>query len=144
MILKVTGNSMWPLLKKGDFICISKTETIVNGDIITVLNSYGKILTHRVVDEINLITKGDNHVYPEKPLYGNQYKVLGKLNSIKRDNQNINIDSYNHLFYCFSKFEVKLYSGIKRIVRIDKIVYLIKAIIYSVFIFFFKRLSWKK
>jgi len=76
---------MWPLLKNGDSIFVSRARTIEKGDIITVNNHYGRTLTHRVLDEVNLTTKGDNNVFPEKPLLGKSYEMIGKLDYIIDD-----------------------------------------------------------
>ena len=86
MILRVNGNSMWPLLKNGDEISVSKKlGELKNGDIITVHNSYGRILTHRIIDEVRLITKGDNNTFPERPLKGTSYKFIGKMEYMYRN-----------------------------------------------------------
>jgi len=53
---------MWPLLKNGDSIAISEVTSVQKGDIITVQNMYNRILTHRVIYEKDLVTKGDNNV----------------------------------------------------------------------------------
>jgi len=88
---------MWPLLENGDEIFISNIENINKGDIITVHNTYGRILTHRVIDDLNLITKGDNNVFPEKPLDGSAYKLLGKLEYIIREGQKVYINNMGYV-----------------------------------------------
>lgn len=129
---------MWPLLENGDSISISKVSSVQKGDIITVQNPYNRILTHRVMHEKELITKGDNNVFPEKALTGKSFKLLGKVDYVIRDGKHINIDHYNTIFYKYSTMEMKVYAFIKKIVPVNSIIYFIKQITYPIFIFILK------
>lgn len=75
----VRGNSMYPLLREGDIIILSKKspEEIKVGDIIVYRSLKGNLIVHRVIG-IELVngvyyfkTKGDNNVLDDKFL--NEY-----------------------------------------------------------------------
>lgn len=129
---------MWPLLENGDSIAISEVTSVQKGDIITVQNSYNRILTHRVIHEEDLVTKGDNNVFPEKALAGKNYKLLGKVDYVIRNGKHISIDHYNTIFYKYSIAEMKVYAFIKKILPVNSIIYFIKQITYPIFIFILK------
>ncbi|MCL7753097.1 S24/S26 family peptidase [Polaribacter sp. Z022] len=130
---------MWPLLKNGDEILVSKNSyELRKGDIITVHNSYGRILTHRIIDEKKLITKGDNNVFPEKALIGSSYKLIGKVAYVIKNGKKNDINKLNTIFFKYSFFEMKIYASIKNYIPFNTFIYCLKKITYSSFIFIVK------
>ncbi len=81
----ITSGSMWPVLKKGDFILIKGIQSendIKVGDIIVYKNPKGFTI-HRII-EINgdtITTKGDANNVSDTPI--NFSDVIGKLFTIK-------------------------------------------------------------
>ncbi len=81
----ITSGSMWPVLKKGDFILIKGLQSendIKVGDIIVYKNPKGFTI-HRIT-EINgdtITTKGDANNVSDTPI--NFSDVIGKLFTIK-------------------------------------------------------------
>ncbi|KGL59135.1 hypothetical protein PHEL85_3409 [Polaribacter sp. Hel1_85] len=130
---------MWPLLKDGDEILVSNDSCVLKkGDIITVCNRYGRILTHRIIDEVTLVTKGDNNVYPEKALLKTSFELLGKVDYVIKKGRKININKYNTIFLKYSSFEMKTYAYIKKHIPFNSLIYSIKKIMYPIFIFTLK------
>ena len=62
-ILKVSSNSMFPTIKKDDYIVIKKQENYEIGDIITFKSKENCLITHRIIEKYEnvFITKGDNN-----------------------------------------------------------------------------------
>ena len=62
-LLIVKSNSMYPTLKKGDFILIKRNNDYKKGDIITYDYESNYLVTHRIIEKNNnfFITKGDNN-----------------------------------------------------------------------------------
>lgn len=60
-IYKVEGNSMSPTLKNNDYVCIKKTKSFKQGDLIA-FEYNNKLLVRRVIalsnDEVNIDTNG--------------------------------------------------------------------------------------
>lgn len=76
----ITSGSMWPSLKKGDFILIKgidSKEEIKVGDIIVYKNPKGFTI-HRVIqmDEDTLVTKGDANNTNDSPI--KYEEIIGK------------------------------------------------------------------
>ena len=62
-ILKVSSNSMFPTIKKDDYIVIKKQKDYEIGDIITFKSKEDCLITHRIIEQYEnvFITKGDNN-----------------------------------------------------------------------------------
>ena len=62
-ILKVSSNSMFPTIKKDDYIVIKKQKDYEIGDIITFKSKENCLITHRIIEKYEnvFITKGDNN-----------------------------------------------------------------------------------
>ena len=62
-ILKVSSNSMFPTIKKDDYIVIKKQKDYEIGDIITFKSKEDCLITHRIIEKYEnvFITKGDNN-----------------------------------------------------------------------------------
>lgn len=96
--LRVSGKSMYPLIKPGDSIRIEKCApgALAIGDIITFKKD-GIYLTHRVLwvrkkdNGIILITKGDNEINVDSPVSPNH--IVGKALAIKRANRTLDLES---------------------------------------------------
>ena len=94
--LRVSGNSMHPLIKQGDSIRIEKCApgALAIGDIIT-FNKKGIYFTHRVLwrirkgNGIRLITKGDNEINVDPPVSPNH--ILGKVVAIHGANRTLHL-----------------------------------------------------
>jgi len=126
---------MWPLLKNGDYIYISSLGRLQKGDILAIKNSRNLIITHRLVDEKKLITKGDNFVFPEKPYIGTKYEILGKLEHLIVNGKEISIKPYDKRFCKFSIAEMKFYRFLYKIIPIKRCIYFIRQVVYLSFIF---------
>ena len=96
--LRVSGRSMYPLMRDGDPIYIEKCDPkeLSIGDIITFKKD-GLYVTHRVLwltkkgNGIRLITKGDNEINTDPPV--SPVSVLGKVASIQRGNRTLHIST---------------------------------------------------
>lgn len=96
--LRVSGKSMLPLIKQGDYIRIEKCApgALAIGDIITFKKD-GIYFTHRVLwilkkgNGIRLITKGDNEIDVD-PLVSSNH-IVGKAVAIKRTNRTLDLES---------------------------------------------------
>ena len=89
-VLMVKSNSMYPIVKTGDFIIVAKKDRYNIDDIITYKNDNGYLITHRIIENIEneFITKGDNNnVQDEKKvkiedIKGNTIIIINKRNQI--------------------------------------------------------------
>ena len=96
----VEGESMNPVLKRGDIISIRaiSPEKIRLGDIV-VFATNGALCVHRLIMKIHrggrfiLITKSDNALVIDRPFYDK--KLLGKVVEIKKDVMTLNLESYS-------------------------------------------------
>jgi len=87
--LCVGGNSMYPHLRKGDYVTISKIpfKDIKKGDII-VFRSASKFIAHRVIKKKHtgssfvFITKGDSCKKPDSPV--NRERYFGRIEAFER------------------------------------------------------------
>jgi signal peptidase I len=113
--LRVSGKSMFPLMKQGDSIRIERCapEVIGLGDIITFKRA-GTYYTHRLLcvvkrgDGIRLITKGDSEINTDPPVPPDQ--VLGRVAAIQKKNRTLYLKTpfwrfMNRLFGVFSLVE---------------------------------------
>jgi signal peptidase len=101
--LRVSGKSMYPLIRKGDPIHIEKCDpnTLSTGDIITFRKD-DIYVTHRMLcvvkkgDTIKLITKGDNETTTDRPISPDQ--ILGKVVALERTGRTIHFGSTSWRF----------------------------------------------
>lgn len=114
--LAVTSNSMTPLIKTGNQICLAKTtpSQLLPGDIITIeKESY--LLTHRfysLSDTNRLITKGDRPLQFDPP--AKESKLIGKVIAIQQNGNYLPLDQgsgkmLNQHMHWLAKVETKLY-----------------------------------
>lgn len=96
-IVKISGNSMEPLLYNGDIAFVSKMERYFIGDVVIfkyVIDGSEKLLSHRLIfeDEYHYYCKGNNSLNIEEitPL-----DVLGKITSAERHEKKIQVDLCN-------------------------------------------------
>ena len=111
--IKTFGDSMFPLLQDGDIVLIKKVKFLkIKVNDIVCFKRKNHLVTHRVVYKTTkyTITKGDNNPFSDGKIRPD--KILGRVASIKRDGQNLNIEDI-YLFQSSIYFE-----EIKRIVRI--------------------------
>lgn len=96
--LRVSGKSMYPLIRQGDSIRLEKCTagTLAIGDIITFKKD-GNYFTHRLLrttkrsNGIRLITKGDNEINSDPPV--SPVSILGKVASIQRGNRTLRLNT---------------------------------------------------
>lgn len=94
----LTGNSMHPLIRKGDRVHIQGCDPrdLSAGDIITYRND-ALYVTHRVLwirrrgTDIRLIAKGDSEITVDPPL--SPEHILGKVAAIGRANRTLNLET---------------------------------------------------
>lgn len=115
---KVTGDSMHPLIRRGDCVHIQGCDPrdLSAGDIITYRND-GLYVTHRVLwvkrrgADIRLITKGDSEITADPPLSAEH--IIGKVAAIRRANRTLGLEAphwrlLNHLLWMLSLGEATL------------------------------------
>ena len=94
---QVSGTSMLPLVRAGDYVRIKKISgDLRRGDIVVFQKSNG-LITHRVLrisrtDDNNktLLTKGDNSIVPDPPILSSA--IIGKVIAIRRNNHEMRLD----------------------------------------------------
>ena len=112
--LYVGGNSMYPHLRKKDYVTITKTpfDELKKGDVI-VFKGFLKFIAHRIIkivrmpEEIQVITKGDSCRKSDTPI--SQDKYIGKIISFERNGHYRNLESlffnrYNFFLACISLY----------------------------------------
>lgn len=125
--LRVTGTSMFPFLKTGSYVTISRVplSELKIGDIIFCRCDDGSFKLHRliVIQNKMLITKGDALGFPDKPFEKKDYQ--GKVIRIERhrphavinrDMELRSIQTANYLFATYSRLKLHLirkYFGFK-------------------------------
>ncbi len=107
----LTGNSMHPLIRKGDRVHIQGCDPrdLSAGDIITYRND-ALYVTHRVLwirrrgTDIRLIAKGDSEITVDPPL--SPEHILGKVAAIGRANRTLNLEtpSWRFINRCLGLF----------------------------------------
>lgn len=107
LTIKVTGNSMRPFVKSGDYVLIKRcalSQTVI-GDIIAVvsLRELWKdtiLSVHRLIWKkyTRFITKGDSISFLERLNIGKDVKFIGKVISIIRGNKIISADNQRDNF----------------------------------------------
>ena len=78
-ILIVVSNSMEPTIQEGELIMIKENSQYEIGDIVTYLDSYDMLITHRIhqIDEYSFLAKGDNNAIVDPNTSMN--KIEGKV-----------------------------------------------------------------
>lgn len=94
----VGGYSMFPFLQRNDTVLIKKEpfNSLKKGDIIVFL-SVNKLIAHRIIairkmnSQITFITKGDSHIYFDRPITEDRY--FGKITEFRRKNKLVTLDA---------------------------------------------------
>jgi signal peptidase I len=120
--LPVSGISMLPLLRAGDYVRIKQiSEDLHRGDIV-VFQKSNVLITHRILciskaddSSMSLLTKGDNSIFPDPPIKSRV--IIGKVVAIRRNNREMRLDNRgwqitNHLIGLLISVLVMLYSAI--------------------------------
>jgi len=96
-LLPITGNSMLPFLREGDYVLLSHGRAGVRrGDLVVFRQGEG-LVAHRVLrivsgdDTTTFMTKGDHATRFDPPL--NASEVLGRVLAIKRGRQYMRLDT---------------------------------------------------
>ncbi len=87
--LPVTGDSMFPCMRPGDVLSISRSgEAIREGDVV-VFERHRRLVAHRVVDCTGafIITRGDRLRHSDQPVP--RSAILGRVCSIQRSGREI-------------------------------------------------------
>lgn len=121
--LFVGGNSMYPHLRKGDYVTISKIpfEDIKKGDII-VFRSAAKFIAHRVIkkkprnNSFIFITKGDSCKKADNPV--NKERFLGRIEAFERNGKTYRFNTpffrnYNVFLALISPYTPIVYSFVR-------------------------------
>jgi signal peptidase I len=96
--LPASGNSMYPLIKKGDlcrFITIYPSH-LTRGDIVLYHSLTGQLVAHRLVStrehdgKRTFILKGDTNLGLDKPV--EEPQIIGLLTSIKKGDKSIHMN----------------------------------------------------
>jgi signal peptidase I len=107
---KVISNSMFPLIKKGDWVFVKPTpaEKLNPGDIL-IFQNQRRFVVHRIVKKTNnhLITKGDWTKTLDSPI--STENVIGKVIAIRRGKIKMPI---THPIFISYSFVVNLYNQI--------------------------------
>lgn len=79
--VKVSGDSMLPLIKNGDYITVTKNTPLKVGDIILFEYTPGCLLVHRIIKKKHgfIYTKGDHAVAVEKITMDS---IIGKVDKV--------------------------------------------------------------
>jgi signal peptidase I len=118
---KVTGNCMWPMIQKGDWVIVEPILTdpgIQIGEIVLMDRGVDFVI-HRLVSINNceVITQGDWSRSPDPPM--KREKILGKVIQIDKSwcrlrLTNPIIHCFNRVLYCISSLHRKsnFYKGV--------------------------------
>lgn len=96
--LPAQGNSMFPLIHKGDicrFIPFSPTQ-LKKGDIVLFHKQNGQLIAHRFYEIVStngldhFIFKGDTNLGFDQPVLWDQ--IIGKMKSIQKQNSKLSIE----------------------------------------------------
>jgi len=113
----VGGNSMFPHLRKGDYVRVTKTplENIKKGDVV-VFKGINKYVAHRAIkivrkaDLYYIITKGDSLSKPDKIVTKENY--IGKIISYQRKKRIVYLESPFYKKYNFFLASISPYTPI--------------------------------
>ena len=103
----VVGASMYPTLKEGDKLTISRYDDYETGDILVYLYKHDELLVHRLVKKENNIyyCKGDNCYRLEDVEYN---KIVGKVIKVNGCDNIFTTDGITESSYAIHKLLAKL------------------------------------
>jgi len=113
---KVTGNCMWPLIQKGDWVFIERilTDTGIQIGEIVLMDRGTDFVVHRLIriNDLEIISQGDWTRIPDPPI--KKEKILGKVILIEKcwcklRLKNPIIHCINRILYCISSQYQKIY-----------------------------------
>lgn len=118
--IKVSGNSMKPLIDQNWTLIINHTKNIRIGDII-VFKKNGEMIAHRVVRILSknqLLTKGDASLQLDPIVYTSE--IIGRVISIHKYNKDINYENLkwikiNYLLAKYSYLTYIIFNYLKQI-----------------------------
>jgi hypothetical protein len=115
---KVTGNCMWPLIKKGDWVSVESVLTdpgVQTGEILLV-DRGADFVVHRLVgiNHSEIITQADRSRLPDPPM--KREKILGRVTHIKKGCCNLRLKNpiihrFNQILYIISSLYRKFYGN---------------------------------
>lgn len=107
-ILIVKSNSMYPVLKKNDFVVICKNKSYSKNDIVTYISADNCLITHRIIEKQNdnYITKGDNNNIEDDKIVTIQ-DIKGKVFLIIDSKKKIIFSILFIFFLCFELYKIK-------------------------------------
>jgi signal peptidase I len=100
---KVTGNCMWPLIQKGDWVFIepfvNKSE-LQTGEIV-LMDRGTDFVVHRLIgiNNTEIITQGDRSKIPDPPM--KREKIIGKVILIEKSWCRLRLT--NPIIHCFNR-----------------------------------------
>jgi signal peptidase I len=111
---KVTGNCMWPLIQKGDWVFIepfvNKSE-LQTGEIV-LMDRGTDFVVHRLIgiNNTEIITQGDRSKFPDPPM--KREKIIGKVILIEKSwcrlrLTNPIIHCINRILFCITSLHRK-------------------------------------
>jgi signal peptidase I len=118
--LPAQGNSMFPLIQRGDvcrFIPCSPAS-LVKGDIVLFHMDQGQLVAHRFVETglmdgvQQFLLKGDTNLGFDKPV--NEAQLIGKLTTIQKKRHDVSADDFASIFWGKLILALPIISGILR------------------------------
>jgi phage repressor protein C with HTH and peptisase S24 domain len=113
---KVTGNCMWPLIQKGDWVFIEPFLTDPGNQIgeIVLMDRGADFVVHRLIGINNseIIAQGDRSGFPDPPM--EKERILGKVILIEKSwcrlrLTNPIIHCINRILFCITSLHRKSY-----------------------------------
>jgi signal peptidase I len=113
---KVTGNCMWPLIQKGDWVFIEPFLTDPGNQIgeIVLMDRGADFVVHRLIGINNseIIAQGDRSRFPDPPM--ERERILGKVILIEKSwcrlrLTNPIIHCINRILFCITSLHRKSY-----------------------------------
>ncbi len=112
--IKISGESMQPLIRSGEKVIIVSANALKPGDIICAKGSCG-IMVHRIIRRLKnqrFLVKGDNNFIGD-PILSNK-DVIGKVIAIRSGKIRINTMPWrfaNRMIALFSYLQLAVYAG---------------------------------
>ena len=105
----VSGDSMLPLLKDGDYVSVQPSDRYKRGDMIVYESN--TIVVHRIIETKNslqgqlYITKGDNNFIKDPPVLKDE--IVGKVVGIYHDGAkySVKLDRFQRIMTLLSMFK---------------------------------------
>jgi signal peptidase I len=118
--LPCQGDSMYPLIQKGDICEFTRCEasSIHKGDILLFWSLSGQLVVHRFYErkiisgEEVFLCKGDSNLGFDQPI--NRERILGKVSVIKRHKRRIVPDNLQAMIWGRLLFTLPVLSGMLR------------------------------